>query len=126
MGVIINTIPQNNKEESVSVTADGVKKRSALYSELFALVDTTKVKSTTNLEEVISNGTTIVYHILSWSTSAMRFGNVHVYSTNSGSVINIQLGATPEDLVGNYTTTFSYTSRINEVPQSGYMFKVVY
>lgn len=126
MGVIFNTIPKSNKEESVSVTADGVKKRSALFSELFALVDTTKVKSTTNLEEVRSNGTTIVYHILSWSASAMRFGNAHVYSTSNGNIENIQLGIVPENWVGNFTTSFSYTSRINEVPQSGYMYKVVY
>lgn len=110
---------------AVTVTADGVKTRSALLNELFAAIDTTKLTGRSIILEHSTTGD-FVYQRCYTSGS--------VYQFMSGSIVPPVLGFRFVELAANshfnYTSqqgnTFTINSGDNSVPASGVTYSVVY
>ena len=107
---------------SVSVTADGVKTTAALLTELFALVDATKLtpKSAINVD-----GT---YLQINAAGASLRFSGYSLSAASHTYFYGVTMGATSSMLRGDLTSTPAYTvtDTSTSVPANGAVFELFY
>lgn len=115
----ISTI--NAKNETISVTGNGLKTRAQLFNELYALVDMSKVT-----EKTVVNMFSGVYKIGSISNSVLVFDLVQS-QTNALWLEEVQMSQNSK--IYNATISSSGYSRTDDsdtVIQSGRVIKLVY
>ena len=113
-------------EESVSVTADGVKSYSTLLNELFALIDTSKMRDTSYLR---TDGVNQAYIIIAPFTasvaSPLDFQFIRDVIDNQKERMDLYTvkvsGSTFETVVGG-----TYTNKSNNTVANGIKLTVVY
>ena len=109
---------------SVSVTVDGVKTYAELFAELYALIDSDKVKRNTILRLGGS-----IYSITAIGSSDYRFGNV---STSDVQIVCESAVVGPISRAHfwkfsvNSSGNISYNDATNNVPSSGYTILLSY
>ena len=100
---------------SVSVTADGVKTYGQLLTELYGLVDLTKIRSASYLQ--YGN---IIGHIASVSASGCGF-------VINGTTVRIYMHVASAALANNFDyTTGTYSLLTNQTPGNGEVFEIFY
>ena len=110
---------------SVSVTADGVKSISALFDELFALIDTSKLRATSVLVRERSSGDT-AYHIGNYGSSIADFGCVN----EGAGLVGIRLTSSGSSCTTTSWapggTSYTYADQSSTVPTNGTKYTVKY
>ena len=107
---------------SVTVTADGVKSYSALYNELYALLDASKITSKTTLENSLGGG-----YVLVTKATSIEFSRC-MFEGTQFTITDIKLRTTGSTHVNAIASTggFTPTDASATVPTSGTTFTVRY
>ena len=108
--------------ESVTVTADGVKSYSALYNELYALLDASKITSKTTLENSLGGD-----YVLVTKATSIEFSRC-MFEGTQFTITDIKLRTTGSTHVNAIASTggFTPTDASATVPTSGTTFTVRY
>ena len=122
---IWNDVDYHNEpsDNSVSVTADGVKTNSQLLNALFALVDPAKVTRNTKLVRKSASGATITFDI-SYSDNQNIYCSFAGISSQSVQIIYTRLHSTTSSYA--YVVGSTYTDDSSTIVSSGTTFTLYY
>lgn len=109
-------------EESVSVTADGVKTYATLLNELFTLVDFSKVTVRTKLHRT---GDEILGLTLLASPSSLIFSFCYTFTANDTMICSMYIASSGSKYM-TYNFGGSFSDRSNKVPTSGEKITIYY
>ena len=111
----------NAKNETISVTGNGIKTRAQLLNELFALVDITKVT-----EKTVLNMNSGIHSLSSLSDTALIFDKTQTASS-SLNVEEVRMSSNSSAYTGTVSSSgYSRTDESSAVIPNGYIIKLVY
>lgn len=110
-------------EESVSVTADGVKTYAQLFDALYALIDGSKINHTSVLKAGIS-GNIYIYHLVFYTSSRYIFS--YVTETGETSVRSYDVTNGSKYYLSTHSSSIAHYDNSSQIPASGSTFTLYY
>ena len=116
--------PLAKYEDSVSVTADGVKTYKALLNELYALIDIAKLSPKSTFDTVRGANYFLSYQIAYVDSTQFEFSSSNVSSPNQYTINLVTINSNNSSFIIH--TNGTNTDNSSGVPTSGWKLKITY